>query len=245
MWRLTSTRKVSESADIPEFNRAKNESKHGSEERGEEEMNMEKLVEHIHILSKQVLANSQQLRLVLSLSCTTFQMPGSSLALKGGATAGVQYNEAVQGQKNHGRGPSHPHIFLGMAEGLVQEQQVQEAQKNWLKKLVEALNNEGSEAVQKLVLDCTCKETYQSKEDKDKGKPKLGIIQFVLEPMYMEELAGIEEKGVYLALKLRAVLTQSLKTTEGSTQKFGPAPRGQMERIISSKMKALEKGKLK
>ena len=182
-------------------------------------------------LVKAVLQTQQQSRAMASCLWVTCLVPNSWKAVTAGKEEAQQYTKAVEAKgRGHGLGPPHPHILRAFLQAAVDlkktdEQQDQQAMqdtgepewKHTLQKFIEQIDKSSSaEAVAKSVPYFRIKSAWADKSAAEEDKQAIVTWCFGQE---MHNSAVPEH------------LLQAC-TAAGGTERVGPAPRGQLERLL-------------
>lgn len=205
----------------------------GEAERAEGEIDMGMVHTHIETLTKLVLNNTQQVRALVSCLHLTFLCPRSADYVKAGLFAGTQYQEQVRAEgKQHQRGPPHTHIFLASIEVLAERTEVSSSDRELITKVIQVLNMQSPDLAKQAILHYTIKDAYF--DQSDETATRYSKITMAIDPLLA---LPIEPPVIGLATEFRDSIKRALLAT-GGIQKFGPAPKGQLERTIEQRLRA-------
>ena len=182
-------------------------------------------------LVKAVLQTQQQSRAMASCLWVTCLVPNSWKAVTAGKEEAQQYTKAVEAKgRGHGLGPPHLHILRAFLQAAVDQKKTDEQQdqqamqdtgepewKHTLQKFIEQIDKSSSaEAVAKSVPYFRIKSAWADKSAAEEDKQAIVTWCFGQE---MHNSAVPEH------------LLQAC-TAAGGTERVGPAPRGQLERLL-------------
>ena len=187
-------------------------------------------------MQKQILNNTQTLRMLIAGCMTTVLVPPSEESFRDGVATGPEYDRKVKAAgTNHNLGPPFAAVFLNMFEKLVEKHKgaLSVEDRGFAEKLVKQMVADGHSFTTELVTVCICKETFETKD-----RPKQGRITIAYDVLSLAEVTYADERGPMLAYRLRRVTTKMLEHA-GGTRLKGPPPRAQLERVLQ-----LQLGKL-
>ena len=193
------------------------------------------------ILCKVGLQTQQQLRQVQAALFVTWLCPNASSLVAAATRAGVNYDAAVKAKgPGHKLGSPHTHVWAGVVDALAKDELLA-GQRDFWKKIAGAAAL-GQAYTAMAIPHFRVKPTYGGKNkdmevDDDK---KLSKITIMIDPLHAHAVEGLEVRGVELAVKLRDALSEAIRLL-GGDRKHGQAPRGQLERLLETNLKRLQK----
>jgi len=173
-------------------------------------------------------------------------LASGSEVLKGSKAEGVKYDSRVQEAKANGEeadvGPPHSHLCVAGLTAGCQAALEKGIDNESDKELVEALRDDlgtvSQEDVLATVTYWTTKEIIKGPNGQE-GK-KLATVTVAIDSLTeATTFTKMASAGLDLAFKLRKAITIVFKM-QGGHRKHGPAPRGELERVMQSQLKAVQ-----
>jgi len=118
-------------------------------------------------MQKQILNNTQTLRMLIAGCMTTVLVPPSEESFRDGVATGPEYDRKVKAAgTNHNLGPPFAAVFLNMFEKLVEKHKgaLSVEDRGFAEKLVKQMVADGHSFTTELVTVCICRETFETKD---------------------------------------------------------------------------------
>ena len=195
-------------------------------------------------LVKAVLQCQQQNRSMASCLWVTCLVPHSWKAIAAGKAEALQYTKAVEAKgRGHGMGPPHPHILRAFLQAAVEDSKPKHStaaageQTTAQQQQEQQPMQEDTEAEWKPTL-----QQFVEKMDKEKSADSVAkmVPYFRIKSAWADKSAAEEDKKAIVTwcfgpeMHNSAVPEHLLQacTAAGGTERVGPAPRGQLERLL-------------
>ena len=194
-------------------------------------------------LVKAVLQCQQQNRSMASCLWVTCLVPHSWKAIAAGKAEAMQYTKAVEEKgRGHGMGPPHPHILRAFLQAAIEDSKPQKQQTTGTAQAQQ--QPEQQQAMQEDT-EAEWKPTLQrfvEQIDKEKSADAVAklVPYFRIKSAWADKSAAEEDKKAIMTwcfgpeMHSSAVPEHLLQccTAAGGTERVGPAPRGQLERLL-------------
>jgi hypothetical protein len=193
------------------------------------------------LLLKSSLQSQQLLRQAFAALLDTWLCPAQAAVCVSALAAGGDYDKKVkEAGAGHGLGSPHTHIFIAVVAALGAEDKLKQPDRDFWKLVHKALT------VKPQDYTALAFPHFRIKLTRGKGGGKgmevesdVCKISMAIDPLHPHEIEGINHTSTELACTIKKQFDAAIVTL-GGERKAGQAPRGQLERLMETRLRRLQ-----